>query len=110
MAEETQYTANTGLVQISTANSSLSGSGTLGTVITGASNGTLIKTVLIKAIANTTEGMIRLFVDDNSGSNIRLIKEIPVPAVTKASINKAFEIRVNLNFLLKSGFLLKAGT
>jgi hypothetical protein len=110
MAEETQYTANTGLVSISTANGGRDGSGTLGTVLTGASGGTLIKTIFIKAITDTTEGMIRLFVDDASGSNIRLIKEIDVPAITKASINKAFEAVVDLNFVLESGFILKAGT
>jgi hypothetical protein len=53
MAAETQYTANTGMVKISTANSNLDGSGTLGTVLTGASNGTLIKTVTVKATSNT---------------------------------------------------------
>lgn len=110
MAEETQYTASTGLVSIATANGERDGTGTLGTVLTGAANGTLIKSVLIKAITNTTQGMIRLFVDDASGTNIRLIKEILVPAITKASINKAFEARVDLNFVLESGFSLRAGT
>jgi hypothetical protein len=108
MAEETKYTAKTGMVQISTANSGLDGSGSLGTVITGASNGTLIKSVWIKAITNTDQGMIRLFVDD--GGTKSLIKEIPVEARTKASINPAFETLVDLNFTLESGVILKAST
>ena len=61
MAAETQYTANTGKVLISTANSNLDGTGTLGTVLTAASNGTLIKAITVKAQVNTTEGMVRLF-------------------------------------------------
>ncbi|HWY13297.1 MAG TPA: hypothetical protein VN026_18340 [Bacteroidia bacterium] len=109
MAEETQYTANTGIVQISTANAGLDGSGTLGTVLTGASNGTLVKSVIIKAITNVTEGMIRLFIDDNNGTK-ELLYEVVVPAITKASINKAFETRINLDFFLKSGYILKAAT
>jgi hypothetical protein len=109
MAEETQYTANTGWATISTANTNLNGTGTLGTVLTGASNGTLIKSVMVKAITNTGEGMVRLFVDDGSG-NIRLLKEIPVPAITKSSINPAFEVKLEMNFTLKSGCILKAST
>ncbi|MFL5752308.1 MAG: hypothetical protein ACJ76F_02790 [Bacteroidia bacterium] len=108
MAEETQYTASTGLVSISTANTALDGSGTMGTVLAGGANGTLIKTVRIKATVNTTAGMIRLFVYD--GTNNRLIKEIYVPPITKASINKAFEAIVDLNFNLDSRCSLKAAT
>lgn len=108
MAEETQYTANTGIVTISTANTNRDGTGTLGTVLTAASNGTLIKTVTVKAIVSTTHGMVRLFVHD--GTNTRLLHEIEVFPVTKASINKAFETTVNLNFSLKSGYSLKAST
>lgn len=109
MAEETQYAANTGTVQISTANTNLDGTGTLGTVLTGTNNGTLIKSVMVKGITNTTEGMVRLFIDDNNGAK-RLLHEIYIPAITKASINKAFETRINLNFFLKSGYILKAST
>lgn len=108
MAEETQYTANTGMVTISTANTNLDGTGTLGTVLTGASNGTLIKSVIIKAITNTTAGMVRLFV--TGGGNTRLLMEIPVPAINKAAINTAFETKVDLNFTLQSGYIIKAST
>lgn len=108
MAEETQYTANTGVVTISTANAGRDGSGTLGTVLTAAANGTLIKTVTIKAIVSTTHGMIRLFVYD--GRNTRLLREIEVLPVTKSSITPAFEAKVDLNFVLKSGWILRAST
>jgi hypothetical protein len=108
MAEETQYTANTGLVTISTANTARDGTGTLGTVLTAASNGTLIKTVTVKAIVSTTHGMVRLFVYD--GTNTRLLKEIEVFPVTKSAITPAFEAKIALNFVLKSGWVLKAST
>lgn len=108
MAAETQYTANTGMVKISTANSNLDGSGTLGTVLTGASNGTLIKTVTVKATSNTSQGMVRLFVYD--GSNNRLLTEIEVPPITKSSTDPAFETTLRLNYILESGFILKAST
>lgn len=108
MAEETQYTANTGLVSISTANTNLNGTGTIATVLTAASNGTEIKTVTIKATGNTTQGMIRLYV--SNVSNKRIIREIDVPAVTSSSIDPTFETIVNLDLLLTSGLILYAST
>jgi len=108
MAEETQYTAKNGIVSIATANSNLDGSGTLGSIITASSNGTLIKNVYIKATGNTTEGMIRLYVFD--GTNSRLIKEIVVPAITCSGTTPTFEIKVQIGLSLKSGFILKAST
>ncbi|MCC7452928.1 MAG: hypothetical protein IT222_02080 [Crocinitomix sp.] len=112
MAAETQYTAKTGMVKISTANSNLDGSGNLGTVITGGSNGTLIKHVIIKATgtgnASTSQGMIRLFIDD--GTNIRLLKEVDIPSTGQSSTDETFETILSLDFKLESGFVLKAST
>lgn len=108
MAAETQYTANTGCVTISTANSNLDGTGTLGTVLTGASNGTLIKSIIVKAQTSTTQGMIRLFV--NGGGATELIAEIEVPAVTKSSTDPSYEYYMELNYALKSGYVFKAAT
>lgn len=109
MAEETQYTANTGMRTISTANSNLDGSGSISeAIITGASNGTIIKTVTIKAIGNTTHGMVRLFIYD--GSNTKLASEIEIPAVTKSSVDPAFEITIPVDYALKSGWSLRAST
>lgn len=112
MAAETQYTANTGMVKMSTGNSNLDGvlaSGTYYDVITGASNGTLIKTVSIKATGATAQGMVRLFVYSGSG-NARLIKEIDVPTITPTANNPAFETTIHLDFKLASGYILKATT
>ena len=108
MAAETQYTANTGIVAISTANTNLDGTGTLGTVLTAASNGTLIKTVRIKAQGNTTQGMVRLFV--TGGGATELIAEIEVSAVTKSATDPSFEVVLPINYALKSAYVLKAST
>lgn len=108
MAEETHYTANTGITRINTANSNLDGSGTLGTVITAGANGTLIKSISIKAIGNTTSGMVRLFVDD--GSNTRLLYEVMIPSVRPGANNPAFEEQLILNMTLEAGYTIKAST
>lgn len=109
MAEETQYTAQTGMQTISTANSNLDGNGTLSSaIITGASNGTLIKTVTVKATGNTSQGMVRLFI--YNGDVNFLVSEIEIPAVTKSATDPAFEITVPLDYALESGWSLKAST
>ncbi|MFH2140796.1 MAG: hypothetical protein ABIJ97_00130 [Bacteroidota bacterium] len=108
MAEETQYEATTGMVTISTANSNLDGTGTIETVLTAASDGTLIKSITVKAQVNTTQGMVRLFIYDTS--NTRLVSEIEIPAVTKSATDPAFEITIPVEFALKSGWSLKAST
>ncbi len=112
MSAETQYTMNTGMATISTANSSLTGSGTLGTVLTAASNGTLIKTVTIKAQVSTTEGMVRLFLSYFNGeiTTIKLLREVLVPAITKSASDAAFEVVIPLNYCLAAGWELKAST
>ena len=111
MAAETQYTANTGMAVISTANGETDGSGTLGTVLTSpasGASGTLVKTVTIKAQGNTTHGMVRLFVYD--GVTTRLVREIEISAVTKSATDPAFEITVPLDLHLEPSGILKAST
>jgi hypothetical protein len=108
MAAETQYTANTGQALIATANALLDGTGTLGTVLTAAGNGTLIKNITVKALVNTTEGMVRLFLFD--GTNNRLLEEIRVRSVTKSATVPAFEYTWECDIKLKAGWALKAST
>lgn len=108
MAEETQYTANVGKGTLSVANSNIDGTGTLQTILTGASNGTLIKSINIKAIGNVTDGMIRFFIQDAIGA--KLLLEVPVEAVRSTKVTPAFERQINLNMTLQAGYVLKAST
>lgn len=71
---------NTVSSQISTANTARDGTGTLGTVVTAATNGSKVSSVTITATGTTTAGVIRLFIFD--GTTTRLIAEILVPAIT----------------------------
>lgn len=107
--ERARYTANTGMALVDTANTNTDGTGTLATVITGASNGTLIQTITIKGIMTDTKGMIRLFMYDGS-SVTALLNETEIPAVTQSSIQEAFEIGLDVNYWLKSGWSIKAST
>lgn len=108
MAEETHYTPQTGAVSISTANGKLDGTGALATLITGASPGTLIKSIYIKAGGNTTQGMIRFFI--HFGGNSRLLFEVEVDEIDATGNNPTFEKRVDLYFTLKEGHTLQVAT
>jgi hypothetical protein len=77
-----------GIGQVTVANANRDGTGTLVTVATGTTHGTLIESVRVKAIVTTTAGMVRLFIDD--GSNVRLIGEILVSAITVSATVAAF--------------------
>jgi hypothetical protein len=110
MAVETQYTAQLGIQQVTLANSNLDG--TTGSyssaIVTGASSGTLLTRVKVKATVQTTEGMVRLFV--TGGGTTKMILEIPVDAVKPDSNDEAFERTVDLNFALQSGYSVKGST
>jgi len=111
MAEETQYTANTGMATLSASQSSLSGTGST-LILTAGSSGTLIKSVYLKAYDSTPapRGIIRLFV--KAGSTYYLLKEIYMPPVTQLStstpVMAAFETKIDLDFSLNSGDYLYA--
>lgn len=104
-----QYSANNGSVTISTANSNLDGTGSLGTVLTATQDGTLVKSIIIKATGNTTLGMVRLFID-NGGGTIVLLQEIMIPANNQTAVVQAYSTTINSAFVLQNGFLLKAST
>lgn len=101
-------------VRISTANTNRDGTGTLGSVKTGGTNGTRIDRVVITATGTTTAGMIRLFIDDGGGT-IKAIKEISVTAITPSGTLAAFTYEWFRNdslplVVLPNGYILKAGT
>lgn len=101
-----------GKVVISTANTHLDGTGTLGTLIIGTTNGTRISRITIQALGTTTAGMIRIFVKD--GTNYFLWKEIQVLATTPSATVKAFNYTLELfgemAIVLPYGYSLEVST
>lgn len=108
LAERIKFAGNTKVSVLSTANSNLDGTGTIVTLITGATSGTLVKRITIKAQGNTTQGMIRLFFI--GGTNIYLMKEIVIPAITQDATHQTFIAEINEPFYLKATFSLGAST
>lgn len=101
-------------VRLTTGNANRDGSGTLTTLLTGATNGTRVDRIVVAANVTTTAGMVRFFIDDGSGT-IKLIKEIAVTAVTPSGSVAAFTsewVRADTLplLVLPSAFILKCAT
>lgn len=111
MATAAQYasTVQNAQAQISTANTNRNGTGTIATVMTGATNGTRIDDIYIVATGTTTAGVVRLFISD--GSNVRLWQEILVSAVTPSTTIAVWSAAlINQGLILESGWSLQAST
>jgi hypothetical protein len=77
-------TAKTWTLQVATANTNLDGAtGTYGDLVAGGANGSIVEHITVKAAANTTAGMIRIFHDN--GSNARLVADLPIAAATPSA-------------------------
>lgn len=76
--------------QVSAANTARDGTGTLVTIITGASTGTRVDDLSVVATGTTTGGMIRFFVSYDGGTTNRFLREIPVTALTPSATVQAF--------------------
>lgn len=113
MALQPQYIGipKNGVAQVSTANTTLTGAGTLVTVYTAGATGSRIDSLLVQATGTTTAGMVRLFISDGT-TNHRLIMELPVVAITPAATLPAWSATVNFpkGLVLQATWLLKAST
>lgn len=95
--------------QVSTANTGRDGTGTMSTLVSGATNGTRIDRITVEATVTTTAGMVRFFIHD--GTNTRLWREVPVVAVTPSASAAAFTAILNgLGLVLPSTYELRAST
>lgn len=111
MSTSAQYasTVQVASAALSAANTNRNGTGTIVSVISGATNGTRVDDIYIVANATTTAGVIRLFISD--GTNIRLWQEILVTATTPSTTVQVWSYTLlNQALLLKSGWSLQAAT
>ncbi len=75
---------------VNTANPNRDGTGTISTILTGATtHGTLVQEVVIQALNSTSNGMIRLFIR-HSGGSWALIREIMIASVIPSADIPAF--------------------
>lgn len=106
-------TPRTWTAVLSAANTNLDGTGTIVDLVVAAATGTKVERIVVQATAATTTGFVRIFVHNGSAS--RLLREIPVTAVTPSSSVAAFRAELDLSFpssiiVLQTGFKLQAST
>lgn len=77
-------------VNIATANTNRDGTGTVGTLITGASTGTRVAEIVCQAKATTTAGMVRIFLYD--GTTYYLFDEVSIAAATVSGTVKGTRV------------------
>ena len=99
-------------VRFATANTGLSGSGTLGTLFTAGANGSFFEGFRYQAEGTTTAGVIRVFIQAAGAGNFELIKELLVTAITpSASVLADSQEWLPVNGItLGAGDVVKVGT
>jgi hypothetical protein len=111
MASNANYAATpkSALAQLSAANTNRDGTGTIVPVLSAGTSGSRIDDIVITATGTTTAGMVRLFLHD--GTNARLLREVPVSAITPSATVQAFTASLpNLALVLAPGWSLRAST
>jgi hypothetical protein len=114
MATAAQYaaTSRAAVAQVTAANTARDGTGTIVTVMAGASTGSRVDDIRIQATGTVTAGVVRLFLSLDNGTTNRLLREILVTATTPSTTVEAWSASLtNLGILLPSTTaLLRAST
>lgn len=100
-----------GIAQLTTANASRDGSGTVVTLYTPGTRGASISRVEFAAIANSAAGALRVYYYD--GTNTRMLREVLVPAtntnatvgVWQGGVTFSPALAIEQNHLLKGSTL-----
>lgn len=100
MASEPAFavTPRIATANIATANTNRDGTGTVATLITGASTGTRVAEIVAKARVTTTAGMVRVFLHD--GTNFFLFDEISIAAATPSGSVQSIRVSVTYSNLV----------
>jgi len=112
-----QDAANTGIGSPAY-NTALDGSGTVATIFqagatlgTSDANGSLIKNITIKALQNTQEGAVRLFVSPTGDADSWvLMQEVYIPESVPSAYEPSYKQVITANFNLQSGYYIGATT
>ena len=111
MATSAQYasTVRAAAAQVTTANTNRNGTGAIVTVFTAGANGSRIDDISIDAVATTTAGVVRLFIND--GTTSYLWQEILVTAVTPSTTVAVWSYTLlNQALVIPTGWSLRAST
>lgn len=76
-------------VNVATANTAIDGTGTITTLITGASTGTRVLEINTQCAATSAAALVNLFITTNGGTTWRLFDQITITAATVGNTVKA---------------------
>lgn len=98
-------------VTISTANTALDGTGSIGTAFTAQNDlkGSILNSMIIQATGDVPVGMIRIFHKPSGGSFV-LLQEIPVPDITRTGQYPAFHREISLKKFLAQNDVIGVST
>ena len=111
MATSAQYasTVRAAAAQVTTANTNRNGTGAIVTVFTAGASGSRIDDISIDAVATTTAGVVRLFIND--GTTSYLFQEILVTATTPSTTVAVWSTTLlNQALVIPTGWSLRAST
>ena len=108
-----QEYAVSGVGIVGNPNTNLDGTGSITPIYTAGSgiagaNGSVIKSMTIKALQSTNPGMIRFFIDN--GTTKSLFKEVMIPETTQSGFEPSFKTTINENLYLKTGYSIGVAT
>lgn len=77
----------------------------------GTSNGSLIKSVTIKALQSTNDNnIIKLHLSSDGGTTYKLMREIVIPQTQQSGFEPSFKFVLDADFNLNAGYVLGAST
>ena len=86
------FTPRENSVNVALDNTNRDGSGTVSSLIIGASAGTKINEIVAQATVTTTAGMIRVFLSTDGATTWRLFDELPISANTVSASNGGLRV------------------
>jgi hypothetical protein len=87
-------------VSSSVANTNIDGTGTIVTLVTGATSGTRVLEIAVQCAASSASAIVNLFLSTDSGATWRLFDQILVSPVTNSNTVKAFRNSSTYNNLV----------
>ena len=108
-----QETVHNGMGTVKIANNNLDGTGFIKPIFTatGATNGSFIKKITIKALQSTNPGMVRLFISTGGMTPVYLLlHEEMVGETTQSSFDPSLKFVVDLNMNVQPGCIIGAST
>lgn len=95
-------TPKIGSVNVATANTNIDGTGTITTLLTGASTGTRVLEVVAQSAATSAAARVNLFISIDSGTTWRLFDQLAVAAATPSATVSANRVSSTYsNLILK---------